>query len=835
MAKNFDNIGCLFCGELNIIQHSNCVNCGQPLDISSMFISDKVNGYAISDFVGRGFYGLTYKCTDMSGKNFAIKLLSKNAYAAQGKDFLNEIRIYASIPNSNYIAQYIGTGEYNKEVGAVRLDIFYIVSEWIDGVSLKKYIVEHTVSPDFLNYFFNDILYGLLAFEEAGLWHRDLHEENILVATLSHSQKKSLQREDPIAFKIVDIGSAKARTASNIKDISDIQYVGRHATFILKQVECNYTQLLREDRLFLKLMLPFAAKLSDENVSRSYTDIASAIDDYEKQRKHSRFTNPTESEILEEPLGLINALDIVSPKMLKQLFSTQFRYFDDIQSRDYSSIVITGPRGCGKTMLLRNMSFDVQFECSNTNNNFHDLKFIGIFMSSRFDIGNLLVSDRRPNWIMDNRKIGFYFNGLIVCKLIDIFYTLVENGVINEHDLQDIIFGIAENYGIKFANLYNLKSHITSILSLIQNDSQNVDTFITESNSTPTFLNYIVEQTRGRVSAFKNKEFILLIDDLSLPKIPKEILQSLNPFIYNPGARYKIRVSAHSDGLILHDRTGEDFKENRDYIQINLGNEYYILSEDFNKCLQGFNDILAKRFKLANKGSFLGLEKILGNVPAYKNFGAVIKNYAKSNKLGRIRYKGVEIFIKLCSGDLSYSIDLLRKMINFTDESGVVNVQSQHKVIKSYARLQLSLLRDIRSEHIPSLYDVGLAFGEMSREKLIKNGSEHLRIEIDFASCDIQQKEAIRELLTYGLFIDGGFSANANGKITRKLLFRRIFTPVFPTTVNNSDTFNFSPERFSLFINNPSKCRDLFLNLPEPKQTKRKIKTSKSLLEYLNE
>ena len=66
-----------------------------------------------------------------------------------------------------------------------------------------------------------------------------------------------------------------------------------------------------------------------------------------------------------------------------------------------------------------------------------------------------------------------------------------------------------------------------------------------------------------------------------------------------------------------------------------------------------------------------------------------------------------------------------------------------------------------------------------------------------------KMKTAARELLCYGIFIDGGFSNMSDGQTARKLLFRRIYSPAFPTTFNDRNTFPMREESFRKFIENP--------------------------------
>ena len=174
------------------------------------------------------------------------------------------------------------------------------------------------------------------------------------------------------------------------------------------------------------------------------------------------------------------------------------------------------------------------------------------------------------------------------------------------------------------------------------------------------------------------------------------------------------------------------------------------------------------------------------------------------DKLETLRYNGSHVFIRLCSGDLSYLVEILGTMDKRHGKRAYpIGKKVQHDIIRNYAKRDLLSLQDIKTTFVSSLYEVGLYFGLWSRSKLIKEGKEYIRIEITIDRPDKNVYGAMRELLAYGLFIDWGYSNNSQGKLARRLLFRRIYTPAFPTTFNNRNTQPMSTKGFLKFIKNP--------------------------------
>ncbi len=103
-----------------------------------------------------------------------------------------------------------------------------------------------------------------------------------------------------------------------------------------------------------------------------------------------------------------------------------------------------------------------------------------------------------------------------------------------------------------------------------------------------------------------------------------------------------------------------------------------------------------------------------------------------------------------------------------------------------------------------------LNFGKFSLFKLIhkdvgqeKRPAEYLRIEVEIDRLTASAKDAIGELLRNGVFVDGGFSSSSRGTLARRLVFKKLFTPVFPTTYNNRDTLSMSASNFEAFVADP--------------------------------
>lgn len=804
MEKKFDDISCVFCGAKNITESKVCIECSNELNIQTSLIGQNINSYKLTQYIARGFYGLTYKAIDKySPKEFAIKLISKKAYERYDKDFALEAELHGKLTDIISIVRYIGAGEFKSIINEIELEFYYIISEWINGTSLKQSIENGTFTIDDILTASRDLFSGLQVIDNNNLWHNDLHAENILIEEIGELQQKLYNRSTSKVFKIIDIGSMTFKSPGSVKSFNDVAKVGQHIIEMINNC-INNNELSKDDRIFLYLLEDICSQIIDENPTRRISSANVALSFIEEAFMSSRTHKEEGLQELDSPFRYINANDIPSAWLLTNMFSDKLTYFQDIISIGNQSQLITGPRGCGKTMLLKNMRFITLYDSKEHKDLsfFSDLKYIGLFISARKEFGNYLVSYRKLAWANNEQLIFLYFNLLITLELLSIIYKITSDKFISKESFSNLNQFLKERFNIKYSSIFTIQAKLRKISTKIISD-QIPEIYVTIENSSPKYLIDLFNEFKNATNPLLlDKEIFILVDDMSLPRIPEYIQKAINPGIFNTGANYKTRITAHSDGIVLIDLGNDIYKHNRDLQEINLGYEYLKLSNDYQFCLKSFDDILAKRFKLANNTEFRGLEHYLG-VEKMESPAKTIGELYDQKKLRTFKYHGSEVFIKLCSGDISYLIDLLGKMDRLCENKYPITTNIQNSTIRNYARNELRSLQDIKSNNDINLYEIAFYFGIWSKTMAFRKKDDYLRLELSLAEEDLFIKNVLRELLCYGLFIDGGYSNDSQGNTAKKLLFRRILTPAFPTTFVDHSTFAMTKKNFYDFIKNP--------------------------------
>ena len=182
--------------------------------------------YLIGKAIGEGGFGITYLAWDITcGAKVAIKeyfpsgyvnrvpksnnviINSKQNQAASNrglKRFIDEARNLAKIKNLSGI---VSVRDFFSANGTA-----YIVMEFLDGISLKKYMQRKgKVTMDEILSILRPVMDSLVQVHETGLIHRDISPDNIIIT--KHSE-----------VKLIDFGAAKQ---SNLD--------GKSLSIVLKQ------------------------------------------------------------------------------------------------------------------------------------------------------------------------------------------------------------------------------------------------------------------------------------------------------------------------------------------------------------------------------------------------------------------------------------------------------------------------------------------------------------------------------------------------------------------------------------------------------------------------
>lgn len=169
---------------------------------------EMIGPYKIEALLDKGGMSFLYLATHPDTRApVAIKVLSQKYISNPEvvQRFINEAEIISITDHPNIVKMY-GHGEWEGGL--------YIAMEYIEGISLRKYILKHPISLKKALSIILDIAYALCHLHTHGVIHRDLKPENILVSTTGE-------------IKVIDFGIAQLLTGKpSSKTVTTQRFVG---------------------------------------------------------------------------------------------------------------------------------------------------------------------------------------------------------------------------------------------------------------------------------------------------------------------------------------------------------------------------------------------------------------------------------------------------------------------------------------------------------------------------------------------------------------------------------------------------------------------------------
>ena len=274
--------------------------------------------YRIEAAIGAGAMGTVFRAVDTKlHRPVAIKILSGDlGDAAARRRFQREAQMASSLNHPHILTVY-DVGEFQGQQ--------YLVTEFVDGGTLKTWIQQQTRSWEEVAHLLTGVADGLATAHQAGILHRDIKPDNILVTSSGYA-------------KLADFGLAKLEDSAQM----------------------SATRTLTEEQTRKGMIVGTIAYMSPEQASGSVLDGRSdmfsfGIVLYEMLAGHRPFRAPTNLELLQqviygEPEPLSG--DIPEPLRVLVMRALQKNPADRYSSmRDLVTALRAAQRPSGQTAL----------------------------------------------------------------------------------------------------------------------------------------------------------------------------------------------------------------------------------------------------------------------------------------------------------------------------------------------------------------------------------------------------------------------------------------------------------------------------------------------------
>ena len=664
--------------------------------------------------------------------------------------------------------------------------------------------------------------------------HGDFHAGNVLVEERSYAL-----RGPPYAFRVTDFGVASATSDARFRD--DYLQLADILRTLLEQV--TYQEASSRDKFIFNA-------LNDQFLARHLVENNPTLDSLAKNPR-GLFARLRELDTEFERAGgdesaqLLTPFDFLSceqigdaPTLLKALYSELFLGLPEIESRN--NIVVTGPRGCGKTTVFKSLSLRQKLRVDEDQAS--KIHYIGVYYRCD-DLYFAFPRYKHPERAEALDLPVHFVTATLLSELLEslerwAFGNFAEEFARGEARAAEKLWQVLGIERPQQPGVETLKS-VAVELQKQRKRAAEKQRFANDPKRAvgDCFGVDVIQKACAALaetfSFLKDRPFYFFIDDYSSPKVTKALQENLNRVFMQRTPICFFKLSTESPvSFSKGDIDEKIYVENREFVLHNLGLVY--LHAEVQPKLDFIEDGFRRRLAKPAKGyPVKELGELLGSNPAH-NFNEADRQLRDRKKL---ELWGKETLCQLCSGDIHYLIGLVREMVILAggpDELAKttaprIQPREQNRAIREAAGSFLKNLRSI-PKHGDQLVAIVSAFGNVAHSYLKFRNSRNEDGNPPHQASRIEPYEPFKlsdeaqrlydELLRYSVFIEDFRGKSRRGKVVPRLYLRRFLIPHFNLTFSMRDSVELEPAEFEAFLLDPTKFEaQKRRRAPEPSET----------------
>jgi serine/threonine protein kinase len=757
-------------------------------------------------------------------RNFACKIIPKSNLtgASEGKDTWRQEIDKANAFRVSSVVRFVDKLEWIEE--AADIDCVVLVADFILGHNLSDFIGKHQpeVTIPFIVQFLETMFDFLNEMETLQLpSHGDLHAGNILV-----EDRRSALRGDKFEFRITDFGVAAA-TSETTKFKDDYFQLAVILKQLLESFEQRSYQSAEPKDQFI-----FNA-LNNDFLGRHLVERDKTLDPLARRpgelfKRLQQLDDEYEQFAVSSDTRIGSPFDFLSceqigdvPSILKALYSDLFLGLDDIESRN--NLVVTGPRGCGKSTVFRNLSLRQKLRTNAADP--ESITYLGVFYFCNdlyFSFPRYQLPKREDAWDIPIQ----FLTATLLGELLEDVSRWGESFFADEfHRGQQRasrrLFEVLEIEPPKEPGSDSFKAIETELHKIRRRavfDQRNAH------KSDHSFgrhwgadkLQLACEVLRASYSFLRDRPIYFFIDDYSAPKVTKDLQSNLNRVLMQRSSSCFFKLSTESPvSFSARDIDQKEYVESREYSLLNLGLIY--LADESERKLRFIEDVFRRRFEAADTFKVKDLETLVGSNPDQN----ANEDAREIRRVKRLRHWSKQTLSNLCSGDIFYLIRLVREMVTTPkgsegldgDSVPRIPIDVQDSCIRAEAGRFLKNLGGSCDDG-DKLVGIVQAFGKVANSylKYRDSGNEvgnppwqASRVEpYERLNLGAEAKRLYDELLRYSVFIQDFRGKSRRGDVVPRLFLRRFLIPHFNLTFSTRDSVPLEPAEFELMILDPS-------------------------------
>lgn len=819
------------------------------------YIGLTIFNYSLKEKIGEGKIGSVYKAVRYDPYHeLACKVIPEGKLKLGWERELTKVLSLGAVPN---VVQYFshGTGLDKNQRPFV-----WVLWNFVDGNNLRQYLEKFPEQIDmaFIENIVRTVLQVLYACRAVGIQHGDLHEGNILI-----SKPDKLLLGSPRRIWISDFGYGGSHNEIEPKD--DYRQLVSITLNLLRKL--NRFDLNPRDRVMHQKMEEFLKKkiLEVDTIQGKYVG-----NPEELLQDFSALGPAAEREVAAAVKGfeLKEPGDYLSAEALgyradewKNLFVPEFLAAQELLSKNIT--VLTGARGCGKTMAFRRLTIYMDKVIGQPSGVEGADQFIGFYLNCRDFVEAFPWLPSRLNRAMQQQIIHYFHLSWFseICKTLAIYDETYRPEAFEW--LDGLLTGI---FGKNYYSLPKGSDFLAHARAFLDNEKERCRlTDLGKKSGLEVwplarmdFLDLLEFQLESHVPWFGQKPIYLFLDDYTIPIVTPEVQIVLNPIIFKRRSKLFFKISTEaSNSLERQGLHGKPLELHQDFELIDLA------TESIHQDPKAKADLLDKIFRPRIdrhppfKGKDLGLDSVLGKMPMSNNQLAIVMREAvASGKSKKILYYGADTFAGMWTSDIRIMIQMFTDMLreaNGEIRRGKIPIKPviQNRIYRSAGGEFLVFTESVkdpsqwersssstkpREPYGVRLKDIVEAFVNVSRYELTEgelvsnqgrlNPKQAFRLEIiDKFELPDDSMRYYLGLVRWHIFLQDWRGKSVRGMITPRLYLNRVLIPYSYLTFSSHDHIQLTSEEFSKLLKKPKEFKAYWLN-------KRKGTSGKTLFDY---
>ena len=806
-----------------------CPECDRPYSFPLDNAPATIRDFQIVKPLGRGFYAATYSATYGSlGTQVVLKVTPTETYRYFQKDFDTESRLHRDVAlGTQHLAGIADAFDSDVKFGDTVISCHVASLQYVEGPTLRRFLSDpdnRTVRT--LAQISIDLFSLMQELSSKQLYHNDLHDNNIIIEQLDKRSYRSGETIEPSIRAIaIDLGSLSEMSKSvPLGDrLGDLLQVVRHILNFRNYLLANPSSLSDvEYRLAIQLD-QIGHMLAPDPLSQKeppYEDIITQIQ-VGFGRSNSPWKAPSELTSFSESYNA----QTLHPGFVRQLLvDPDGEWLASVSGKGPQ--VITGIRGCGKTMLLKAMQSHSQI--------IHHLE-------NASDIDEAIVNIEKEGYVglyvPTNRLLDTLgsTSGSVHEPYARLFIAYALEAIRAARHLGEIKPGLmspgywqyigkvvtAYIKGTSGLNEATTETALESQLFAILVSLDRGEDLYTLAGSPAVAFPQLAEAVRLTSNVWANATVLYLLDDVSTRNLGESDIGGLlgTLLFADPNCAFKMTTEVQTmEPLLKSPGLVETARVGRDYDTFDLAAK--VVDRLTNrKGTEFVESILASRSQIYPKHPPYSPRRLLGETSLEqiaRNIAATTPNAPQKKEI----YRGINALTALCVGDIGDILKIYEAILTHFDGSSLpISSEKQSGEFQDYCSKQLYHLNRRKGE----LKDFALSFAGAAHRLLVQSSSvpetakrrdlrQHTQLYVRVTTGDmVWQFEKLRELVDAGVFVlrrgpDVPRTKTRDSNPTQHfiLTYRKLYGLSSFIGLSNRDRFELSGEDLLAWLKNPA-------------------------------